>query len=293
MTIELGTPDDEGLRDAVRVLASWQRSGDPLQLHPGDVGWFRRLGARAATDAVRAWSADGRLVAVGLLDGRDLLRATTAPELRRDAALAAAMADDIARPERGILGPGPASLEVPSGALLDERMADAGWAVGEPWTPLERDLSEPVEGARASRLRIVEVDGTDPGLISAWSAVQRSAFGTVAAVEARWYAMADGPAFRGARCLLGLDGDAPAAGVIAWSAGEGRPGLIEPMGVHAEHRGRGHGTAITLAAAAALRALGASSAQVCTESAREPAIATYRAAGFVPQPTRFDRVRAA
>ena len=73
----------------------------------------------------------------------------------------------------------------------------------------------------------------------------------------------------------------------------GRPGLLEPMGVHAEHRGRGYGRAICLAAAAALRDLGASSALVCTPSANTSAVATYRAAGYEAEPERLDRVRRA
>ena len=58
-----------------------------------------------------------------------------------------------------------------------------------------------------------------------------------------------------------------------------------------QHRGRGHARSITLAAAAALRELGASSAQVCTESERVGAVAAYRSAGFAALPERFDRVR--
>lgn len=294
MTIALATPDLDGLLEAVRQLASWQRSGEPLQLHPGDIGWFRRLGAEKTTDAVRTWSAHGTIVAVGLLDGADLLRVTTAPELRQDAALAAAMVGDIVRPERGVLPAGDASIEVPTGSRLDVRLADAGWSVGEAWTPLERDLAAPVELSQGEHpLRIVQVDGADAALVSAWAAVQRSAFDTTAAVDERWYEMAAGASFGDARCLLGFDDDAAAAGIIAWSAGAGRPGVIEPMGVHAEHRGRGHARAITLAAAAALRELGASSAQVCTESERLGAVATYRSAGFEPQPQRFDRAREA
>src|SRR5690606_3444031 len=80
--------------------------------------------------------------------------------------------------------------------------------------------------------------------------------------EGRWHALASGAADRDARCLAGYDDEGAAvAGVRVWPAGEGRPGLIEPMGVH---RGRGHGTAITVAAVAARRELGSSSALVCT-----------------------------
>lgn len=72
------------------------------------------------------------------------------------------------------------------------------------------------------------------------------------------------------------------AAVTVWSAGEGRPGIIEPMGVHPEHRGRGHGVAITIAAAAALAEMGASSARVGTPTDNAAAVATYVGAGFEP-----------
>jgi ribosomal protein S18 acetylase RimI-like enzyme len=50
--------------------------------------------------------------------------------------------------------------------------------------------------------------------------------------------------------------------------------------VHREHRGHGYGTAITLAAAAALQEVGSSSAVVCAASANVGAVATYKSAGF-------------
>jgi len=73
----------------------------------------------------------------------------------------------------------------------------------------------------------------------------------------------------------------------------GEPGLLEPMGVHQEHRGHGYGTAITVAAAAALRELGSSSAIVCTESANVSAVATYQSAGFQQLPDVRDLRRSA
>jgi ribosomal protein S18 acetylase RimI-like enzyme len=79
---------------------------------------------------------------------------------------------------------------------------------------------------------------------------------------------------------FGADAMAAAVAVTAWSAGEGRPGLIEPLGVDPDLRGHGYGRAITIAAAAALRTLGASSAIVCTPSANVGAVATYQSAGF-------------
>jgi ribosomal protein S18 acetylase RimI-like enzyme len=76
------------------------------------------------------------------------------------------------------------------------------------------------------------------------------------------------------------DQDNAVAAATVWSAGPGRPGLLEPVGVHRAHRGHGYGTAITVAAAAALRELGSSSAVVCTPSSNVGAVATYRSAGF-------------
>src|SRR5699024_540306 len=108
----------------------------------------------------------------------------------------------------------------------------------------------------------------------------------------RWHARTAGVCAGDATSLVGYDGrGAAVAAITVWSAGPGRPGLIEPMGVHAEHRGHGYGRGITLAGAAALRERGASSVRVCTPSSLTGAVATYRAAGLVPGPERTDRRR--
>ena len=113
------------------------------------------------------------------------------------------------------------------------------------------------------------------------TAVQRSAFDRSTFTVERWLTMATGVPYQQARCVLGYDGDDKAvAAATVWSAGPGRPGLLEPMGVHREHRGQGHGRAITLAAAAALREMGSSSAIVATPTSNAAAVATYVAAGF-------------
>ncbi|MFF4380712.1 GNAT family N-acetyltransferase [Kitasatospora sp. NPDC001547] len=288
MTIVLNEPGVDGLTGAVDALRAWQDDRTPLQLHPGDLGWAWALGAKRLAAAVRTWSADGRIVAVGYLDGPDVLRLTTAPDLRQDEDLARRLAADLDDPGRGVLPPGKVGLEVPDGARLREVLAEAGWQPDEPWTPLRRDLSEPVEG---SGLRI-EVAGPETAEVR--TAVHRSAFGSPRFTEEVWHVLAAGPVYADARCLIGYDdrGDAVAA-VTVWSAGPGRPGLLEPVGVHADHRGRGHGAAICVAAAAALRGMGASSALVCTQSSNTAAVATYRAAGFEPSPERLDLGRPA
>jgi ribosomal protein S18 acetylase RimI-like enzyme len=63
------------------------------------------------------------------------------------------------------------------------------------------------------------------------------------------------------------------------------------MGVHADHRGRGFGTMICVAAAAELKKLGSSTALVCTQSSLAGAVATYKSAGFQPLAERLDRTR--
>ena len=288
MRIVVNEPGIDGLTGAVDALRAWQDDRTPLQLHPGDLGWGWAAGAAELAGTVRTWSADGRIVAVGYLDAPDLLRLTTAPELRQDEELARQLLADLDDPERGVLPHGKVTLELPTGALLREVLLGAGWQQDEPWTPLRHDLSAPV---RDSGLRI-EVTG--PETAAARTAVHRSAFGSPRFTEEVWHVLAAGPVYADARCLIGYDDqDNAVAAVTVWSAGPGRPGLLEPMGVHADHRGRGHGAAISVAAAAALREMGASSALVCTPSSNAAAVATYRAAGYEPSPERLDLSRPA
>src|SRR3954453_694005 len=84
MATVLGQPGVEGLSQAVGVLREWQYDGAPVQLHPGDLGWFWRFGAETTAPAVRTWSRDGQILAVGLLDGATLLRLAIAPDAQRD-----------------------------------------------------------------------------------------------------------------------------------------------------------------------------------------------------------------
>src|SRR5690606_10541154 len=288
MTIILRTPSTDELPEAVNALREWQHEGAPMQLHPGDLGWFWRFGAEATAAAVRTWSRDGRVLAVGLLDGPNLLRMTIAPDAMHDEALARRLTEDMAEPERGVLPAGKADVEAPRGALLHELLPERGWSHEEPWTPLRRDLTEPVEDPG------VRIEVTGPERAHVRTAVQRAAFGGSTFTDERWHAMAAGPAYADARCLVAYDDQGAAvAAATVWSAGRGRPGLLEPVGADPAHRGRGHGKAVIVAAAAALRDLGSSSAIVCTPSSNTVAIAAYRSAGFEPRPEIRDVHRAA
>ena len=286
MAIVLRTPDVDGLSEAVGVLREWQYDGAPMQLHPGDLGWFWRFGAAATAAAVRTWRRDGEILVVGLLDGPELLRLTIAPAAHRDAELAHRLVADVTEPERGVLPEGKVNVEAPMDALVQDLLSDAGWNTDEPWTPLRRDLTGPVQdpGVR------IEVIGPEQAHVR--TAVQRASFDKSTFTDERWYAMAAGLPYADARCLVAYDerGDAVAA-VTVWSAGAGKPGLIEPMGVHREHRGHGYGTAINVAAAAALRELGSSSAIVCTPSANVGGVAAYKSAGFETRAEVCDKYR--
>jgi ribosomal protein S18 acetylase RimI-like enzyme len=288
VAIELEVPTVDDLGAVVGALRRWQHDDAPFQLHPGDVGWFWRFGAPATAAALRTWSRDGRILAAGLLDGDELLRLAIDPDAQRDAELARQLVDDVTEPARGVLPVGKVSLEGPPGALIDDRLARRGWSIDEAWTPLRRDLDQPVPDPG---LRI-EVIGAGQAHVRV--AVHRAAFDRSPFTTERWHAMAAGSPYIDARCLVGYDdrGSAVAA-VTVWSAGPGRPGLLEPMGADREHRGHGYGRAITVAAAAALQELGASSATVCTPSANLGGVATYASAGFRRLPERRDRCRAA
>ena len=286
MTIWLGTPSVDGLAGVAKVLAEWQGDAGAVQLHPGDLGWFWRFGGERAAGATRVWERDGETVAVGLLDEPDLLRLALAPDALDDEELAQQLVEDIVDPSRGVLIEGKVYLEAPTGARLKDLLFKDGWDTDEPWTPLRRDLAEPVEDPGVA----VEVIGAENAQVR--TAVQRAAFDGSTFTDERWHSMAAGEPYADARCLVARDGQGePVAAVTVWSAGPGRPGLLEPMGVHRDFRGNGYGRAITLAAAAMLRELGSSSAVVCTPSFNVGAVATYRAAGFDPLPETRDLVR--
>jgi ribosomal protein S18 acetylase RimI-like enzyme len=286
MAVGLGKPGVEGLSEAVDVLREWQHDGTAVHLHPGDLGWFWRFGAAATAAAVRTWSRGGRILAVGLLDDPTVLRLTIAPDAQQDEELAQQIVEDVTEPGRGVLMEGKAYVEAPMGALLQDRLFDNGWNADEPWTPLRRDLTEPVKDPG---LRI-EVIGPERAHVR--TAVQRASFDRSTFTDERWHAMAAGLPYADARCLVAYDDHGnPVAAVTVWSAGQGKPGLLEPMGVHREHRGHGYGKAITIAAAAALQELGSSSAIVCTPSANVGGLATYKSAGFEQRPEIRDHYR--
>lgn len=278
----MSTPDAADLGWIGQVLAGWQYDGAPLQLHPGDLGWHSQRGAARTAECLRIWTRDGRLQALGLLDGPQLLRMALDPAVRDEDVLVRRVVADVDDPARGVLEAGQAVVEARGADPLNALLADRGWQHDDPWTPLRLDLAGPVGDAGA---RVEEVG---PERAADWVPVHWSAFrGTPFTDEdredflERWNAMASGPFYGSAVSLVAYDHeDTPVAVTTVWPAGPGRPGVIEPMGVHRDHRGHGYGAAITRAGAAALQRAGASSAIVCTPASNEGAVATYLAAGF-------------
>ncbi|MGZ0146486.1 GNAT family N-acetyltransferase [Kribbella sp. WER1] len=279
MAIELSTAGTGELETVVAVLREWTREDVPLQLHPGDLGWFWRFGIERTAAATRIWRRDGQIVALGMLDEPDWVRMAIAPDAQRDEELAERIVADVADPATGVLIEGKVFVETPMAALAQDLLAKEGWKWDDPWIPLRRDLTDPVPdpGVR------VDVIGSEEAHERA--GVQRASFDGSTFTNDRWFAMADGVPYADAQCLVLRNqlGESVAAATI-WSAGAGKPGYIEPMGVHRLHRGRGYGTAIVLACARALRELGASSIYTCTPAFNDGAVATYQAAGLEPQP---------
>jgi GNAT superfamily N-acetyltransferase len=286
MTIVLSTPTADGAREAMAALREWQHDEAPMQLHPGDIGWNYRFGTAETHAVLRTWSRDGHILAVAMQDSPTLVRMSVAPDAFQNEDLARRLVQDFSLPERGVLPEGTVSVEAPQGLLLHDLLTQEGWDVDDPWTPLFRDLAEPVEdpGVRIEEIGLEQAQD--------FADVLRSAFNSTRPTREYRHRMSAAPFYADARCLGIYDDQGnPGAVVTVWSAGPGKPGLVEPMGVHAEHRGHGYGRAITVAGAAALRELGSSSVRVCTPSSNVGGIATYTAAGFTERPQIADRIR--
>lgn len=297
MPVTLETASIDSLDEIAEAVASWQRHDAPVQLHPGDLGWNWKVGASRLAGDLRVWRRDGRPVAVGLVDGPGLVRMGISRSVDDDEPFAWRLLADLTDPARGVLPAGDACVEARAGTALRAALAADGWGDDESWTPLSRDLADPVEECGLT-VEVVGGAGTagpadrEPPRVSDRVEVHRASFERSTLTPAAWQEMAAASPYRRARCLVGYDGDGTAvAAVTVWSAGPGRPGLLEPLGVHRDHRGNGYGTAISVAAAAALREMGASAATLCTRSSNVRAVTTYASAGFrtLPAVTDFRR----
>lgn len=280
------------LGEVIDAVASWQQDRTPVQLHPGDLGWNSSFGAQALADELRVWRRDGQILAAGMVDDSSgLIRMAVAPSVSDEQQFASQLLESLSNPDRGVLPVGRGLVEARFGAAFRGLLSRSGWMDDEPWTPLYRDLTDPVEDC-GLRIETIDTQNLREQIVQDRVAVQRASFPNSTFTLERWQTMAASPAYRSARCLVAYDtkGHAVAATTV-WSAGERRPGLIEPLGAHRAHRGHGHGRAIAVAAAAALREMGASSVAVSTPSSNVGAVAAYESAGFnkLPDVTDFRR----
>ncbi|MCI4010173.1 GNAT family N-acetyltransferase [Brevibacterium sp. ZH18] len=267
------------------VLDRWQSDAGPLHLHTGDLGWYSLKGAEATAQALRIWRCGDTIRAIGLLDGEDLLRLSVDPDFSHDDSLSQQIESDIDSSNGLVFGTGPAIVEARGATRLCDRLKARGWSADEPWTPLKRDLSLPVEEPG------IRVEAAEPDAAETWTAIHWSAFRGVPYTAddrqrfvSRWNEMMSGPFSSRAQSLLGYDSTGvPVAVTTVWSAGPNRPGLIEPLAVHRDHQGHGYGKAMAIAAARSLQQLGSSLASVCAESSNKGAVAAYSSAGYAPR----------
>jgi hypothetical protein len=153
----------------------------------------------------------------------------------------------VTEPERGVLIEGKAYVDAAMGALVRDLLFEDGWNADEPWTPLRRDLTEPVRDPG------VRIEAIGPEQAHVRTAVQRASFDRPTFTEERWCAMANGLPYADARCVVAHDdqGNAVAA-VTVWSAGRGEaqaaradgraPGTSRSGLRQGDHRRRGGST---------------------------------------------------
>jgi GNAT superfamily N-acetyltransferase len=248
-------------------------------LHSGDIGWHQRFSADEGQSGLLAVYADEEIVAVALRDSDSALRLSIRPDHLLNVPLAEALVEYV----DGLPDDADAYTDAPVGSAYRSLLVDQGWQLDpDPWVALYR----PLTGNGAPSLD----DPTDGGLsfplatdedIADRVAVQRSAFaGSTFTVE-RWRSMAGGPAYNARYELLRRNHDgAPVAAATGWFGGTGKCAILEPVGTHADHRGAGHGKAISLAVIAALASDGASGVTVWTPASNSAAIRTYESCGL-------------
>jgi ribosomal protein S18 acetylase RimI-like enzyme len=258
---------------ALLPLAEWTPATSTAgPLHPGDIGWFLRFDEAQVAAALRLWSDDTGPVAVTLLD-TGVLRAALAPRAVHDQRLAEALADEWER----LLGDDESWCDAPTGSAVVGAMVERGWQLDpdEPWVHL---VATELPGTIADGVALVTAaDAADR------VAVQRAAFEGSTFTLQRRQLMTDSAAAQLCVDVLVRTADgAAAAGATGWLAGTGRCALLEPVGTHPDHRGRGYGLAAVRGACAELARVGAAAVAVLTPSSNTAAVALYTSAGFAP-----------
>ena len=151
-------PSTDNLGEVVQTLASWQRDGNIVQLHPGDIGWYQRFGAEATASAIRLWNAGDQTVAIGLLESPELLRLAL---------------ETMLKPE--------GCLEARSARILRDILTKTGWGIGDPWTSLKLELAEPVQQD------ILRIEIVGPAQVEDRVALQKTSFANSSFSKDKWH----------------------------------------------------------------------------------------------------------
>jgi GNAT superfamily N-acetyltransferase len=259
----------------VDCLHSWIPEGCyAAVLHAGDVGWQLRLDDDVVESSLTVIRDGVDIVAVAIADGPSLLRPAIRPDRVHDLAIAELLADNVEAAPRTE----EAWCEAPSGSALRSVLSARGWRLDpDPWAVLYKPLAA-VDGEYADPLTGPLRNDND---IADRVEVQRSAFTGSTFTVPRWHQMASGPGYDPSLDLLRRDiTGVPVAAATGWSAGTGRSGILEPVGVHADFGGRGHGKAVSMAVIGALARAGASGVTVHTPVSNSAAVRTYEGCGL-------------
>ena len=265
---------------AVATLRAWESAGGyPGGLHAGDVGWHARLPDDQLDGTLEAYVRNGEWVAFALVEP-GLVRPRLSPTQVFDAEVAQAVAEAVDAVEGDEV-----FSDADPGTPFRAALAARGWGTEpESWVCLYRPLTAADARFDDPLTAPTSTSGVpDDAAVAERVAVQRSAFaGSTFTVEA-WRRMAAAPAFDPSLDLLRrTPSGEPAAACTAWSSRPGACAILEPVGTHSDHQGRGHGKAVVLAAVAALAKAGASGVCVHTPTDNAAAVAAYVSCGLRP-----------
>ena len=273
MSWHLEIPDEAVVEEIDSTLKAWEGTfGTASGFASGDLGWSLRNGWKPTAEKLRIFaSSKSDIGAIGFVESPTALWLTIDPSRLMDTALANAIADESLRSGFSELS----TNSTP--ALVRRELGARGYSVDpSPWDHLWKPLTD---------ADIVDIPGvvstSTEALIEQRILAQRSAFENSTFTREKWDAMAAGPSFAPPLDLVALDDEGRGVSALtAWLPGPEACGMIEPMGTHAEHQRQGHGLRVLRASFSEMRKLGASGVRVFTTRGNDPAVATYKAAGF-------------
>ena len=229
--IAYDTPTVDLLPLIAEQLSLWQRDPWAGHIHPGDLGWHSSVGPEQMAKDLRVWTLEGVPIAMGMLDGSEVLRMAIDPSLANDKNVADRLAHNLNEPDSGLFTGGEAIIEARGAHALSAALKAAGWVDDEPWTPMALDLTGALDMTRLDRSGI-RVEQACPAAADVWTSIHWSSFkGTPYDDEARsrfvqrWTRLMTGPFADRAHSLVAYDPDGtPVAVTTVWTAGDEGPG---------------------------------------------------------------------